>query len=355
MALPHALIVGVTGIVGNNLARHLLDSGGWEVSGISRSAPRGVSRLKAISVDLQNREDTVRALSGLNPTHVFLCTWSRQATEAENIRVNGEMLRNLLAAVGPAESVQHAALVTGTKHYLGPFEMYARNKPATPFREDQPRLDIDNFYYVQEDILFEASAAHGFGWSVHRPHTIVGYAVGNAMNIAVTLATYATLCRATGRPFIFPGSFTQYSGLTDVTDARLLARHLEWAATTPAARGEAFNVANGDVFRWERMWQAIADYFDLKPSPFPEKVFPLERQMADAGPFWDAIVKEHRLQPIPLSRLASPWHTDGDLGRPMECVNDISKSRRFGFHHYQESTRSFLDVFDRLRAERIIP
>jgi hypothetical protein len=38
----------------------------------------------------------------------------------------------------------------------------------------------------------------------------------------------------------------------------------------------------------------------------------------------------------------------------MECVNDLSKSRRLGFLDYQESGRSFTDVFDRLRAERII-
>ncbi len=181
MALPHALIAGTTGIVGENLARHLLDSGGWDVSGISRNPPRGMSRVRPIAVDLRDREATLKALAGQRPTHVFYATWTRNATEAENIRVNGGMIRNLLDAVGPAGSVRHVALVTGTKHYLGPFEMYARSKPATPFREDQPRLDVENFYYAQEDTLFEASAAHGFGWSVHRPHTIVGRAVGNAM------------------------------------------------------------------------------------------------------------------------------------------------------------------------------
>jgi hypothetical protein len=32
-------------------------------------------------------------------THVFYCTWSRQATESENCAVNGAMLHNLLAAL----------------------------------------------------------------------------------------------------------------------------------------------------------------------------------------------------------------------------------------------------------------
>jgi hypothetical protein len=102
-----------------------------------------------------------------------------------------------------------------------------------------------------------------FGWSVHRPHTIIGYALGNAMNMGVTLAIYATICRESGRPFLFPGSATQWNGLTDMTDARLLARLLEWAATTEVARDQAFNVVNGDIFRWSWMWSRLAGWFGL--------------------------------------------------------------------------------------------
>ena len=49
--------------------------------------------------------------------------------------------------------------------------------------------------------MFAAAARDGFGWSVHRPHTIIGYALGNAMNMGTTLAAYATICKETGRPF----------------------------------------------------------------------------------------------------------------------------------------------------------
>jgi hypothetical protein len=46
-------------------------------------------------------------------------------TESENIRVNGAMVRNLLEC-GSKIQLQHVALVTGLKHYLGPFETYAQ-------------------------------------------------------------------------------------------------------------------------------------------------------------------------------------------------------------------------------------
>lgn len=349
-----ALIVGVTGIVGNSLARHLAATGDWDVTGVSRSAPRGLSGVGHVGLDVLDCAAAAEALRSLQPTHVFFCTWTRMPTETENCRVNGAMVDNVLAALDGAD-LRHVALVTGTKNYLGPFEMYARNKPETPFREDQPRLPLENFYYVQEDIVFEAAARRGFGWSVHRPHTIVGYAVGNLMNIGVTLAVYASICKATGRPFVFPGSPTQYEALADVTDARILARQLAWAATAPNARNEAFNVANGDVFRWKRLWAVIAGYFGLEAAPYPGHPVPLQEQMRDDAPVWDRLVSQHGLQPNPLERLASPWHTDADLGRPMECVNDLSKSRRLGFVEYQDTERSFLDLFDQLRQERVIP
>src|SRR3978361_1681774 len=174
------------------------------------------------------------------------------------------MVRNLLDAVSKAKSVEHVGLVTGLKHYLGPFESYGKGKmPPTPFREDQGRLDVENFYYAQEDEVFAAAAREGFGWSVHRPHTIIGYAIGNAMNMGVTLAAYPTIRREPGRPFGFPGSEAQWNGLTDVTDARLLARHLTWASITPAARNQAFNVVDGDVFRWSWMWSRLAEWFGI--------------------------------------------------------------------------------------------
>ena len=178
------------------------------------------------------------------------------------------------------------ALVTGLKHYLGPFEAYAKAQPDTPFSEEQARLPYENFYYVQEDILFEAAERDGFTWSVHRPHTLIGWALGNAMNMGVTLAVYAAICRETGRGFHFPGSREQWEAVTDVTDAALLADHLVWAATTPAAENQALNIVNGDVFRWRRMWPRLAADLGVEAVPFSGEPAPLEQQMADAAEVW---------------------------------------------------------------------
>lgn len=350
----HALVVGVTGIQGGTLATRLLEHG-WQVTGLARRRDIDVTGVTPVSVDLLDARAVRDALAQTSPTHVFFNSWSRQATEAENCEVNGAMLRNLLAAVEDRPSLRHVALVTGLKHYLGPFEAYALTKPDTPFREEQERLPYENFYYVQEDILWQSASRAGFTWSVHRPHTVIGWAIGNAMNMGVTLAVYASICRETGRPFVFPGSPEQYNAATDVTDARILASQLEWAATEPAAADQALNIVNGDIFRWRRMWGIVAGGLGVEAAEYPGQPTPLVEQMADAGPIWDELVAKYRLQPYTVETLASWWHSDADLGRTIETFTDMSKSRRLGFLEYQDTAASFLDLFERLRSERIIP
>jgi hypothetical protein len=69
----------------------------------------------------------------------------------------------------------------------------------------------------------------------------------------------------------------------------------------------------------------------------------------------DAIVKRHGLQENKFSQLASAWHTDLDLGRPIEVMTDMSNSRKLGFKEYQNTEESFIKLFEQLREEKIIP
>ncbi len=349
-----ALVVGASGIVGSATSNLLLKEG-WSVYGLSRK-PGTQEGITPVAADLQDAAGTAKALADVRPDAVFITTWARQDSEAENIRVNSAMVRNLLDGLSPGQSTRHVALVTGLKHYLGPFEAYGKGTlPQTPFREEQGRLDVENFYYAQEDEVFAAAKRDGFSWSVHRPHTVIGQAVGNAMNMGTTLAVYATICRETARPFRFPGSAAQWNSLTDMTDANLLAKQLLWAAETPEAKNEAFNVVNGDVFRWSWMWSRIADWFGIEPAPFDGTVVPLEEQMKHDAEIWNKIAIRENLAEPDLTRLASPWHTDADLGRPIEVVTDMGKSRRLGFKEYQPTDDAFFALFETLRKNHLIP
>ncbi|QJD97250.1 SDR family oxidoreductase [Mucilaginibacter robiniae] len=351
-----ALVVGASGITGSNLAEKLI-ANGWTTYGLARNPQKAIDSLIPVAANLLDIESLQISLTNINPTHVFITSWMRNETEAENIRVNSLMVRNLLNALSPKKSVKHVALVTGLKHYLGPFEAYAQagTLPETPVREEHPRLNIENFYYAQEDEVYAAAERNDFTWSIHRPHTVIGKAVGNMMNLGTTLAVYATICKETGRAFHFPGSGAQWNGLSDVTDARLLAEHLIWASTTEAARNQAFNVANGDVFRWSWLWKQLANWFGIEPVGFDGTIHPLEPEIAGDGPVWAEIAAKYSLKEPDLNRMASAWHTDLDLGRPIEVMSDMSKSRKLGFTVYQDTRDSFFDLFEKLRAEKLIP
>jgi hypothetical protein len=77
--------------------------------------------------------------------------------------------------------------------------------------------------------------------------------------------------------------------------------------------------------------------------------------MTDAPAIWRQIAEREGLVQPDVDRLAPWWHTDSDLGRTVETHADMTKSRQAGFSDLQDSRRSFLDLFDRLRQERVIP
>ena len=104
------------------------------------------------------------------------------------------------------------------------------------------------------------------------------------------------------------------------------------------------------------MWGEIAKFFGLEAAPCPQTPEPLEARLSDTAPAqWAELAAKHGLVEPDVNRLASWWHTDADLGREIECVNDMTKSRELGFLDFYDSRAAFLELFTRLRAQRIIP
>ena len=114
-----ALIVGASGIVGS-AAADLLAREGWKVDGLARrpTAREGVVPLTA---DIRDRGGLLTTLAVVRPSLVVIAAWIRRPTEAEMV-ANGAAVRDVLDALPREGSVEHVALVTGLKHYLGPFE-----------------------------------------------------------------------------------------------------------------------------------------------------------------------------------------------------------------------------------------
>lgn len=351
-----ALVVGSSGMAGNNLSQELVAQG-WKTYGLSRSAKNNVNGVIHVRSDLLDINTLNQALWDVNPTHVFFTTWMRRNSEQENIEVNATMVRNLLNVLSGKRSVKHVGLVTGLKHYLGPFEAYVTEGtlPETPLREEQPRLSYPNFYYAQEDEIYSAAERDGFTWSVHRPHTVIGNAVGNLMNMGTTLAVYASICKEENIPFIFPGSEAQWKGLSDVTDAGILAKQIIWAAETPTAFNKAFNVVNGDVFRWSWLWKQIAAWFSIDYIGYENEIKPLTKILDGKEEAWRKMADKYGLAEENFNKVSSAWHTDLDLGRPIEVMTDMNNSRKLGFKEYCNTRESFFTLFEQLKSDKIIP
>lgn len=360
-----ALIVGVTGIVGNSLAEILplsdTPGGPWKVYGVARR-PRpswnADHPIQYIQCDISDSDETKSKLSQLEDvTHIFYVTWASKSTEAENCEINGKMFRNLLNVMIPnAPNLKHICLQTGRKHYIGPFELFGKVGHDPPYTEDLPRLDVPNFYYTLEDILFEqVEKKEGLTWSVHRPGNIFGFSPYSMMNLIGTLCVYATICKHEGVPLRFPGTKEAWECYSDASDADLIAEHQIWAAVDPYAKNEAFNCSNGDVFKWKHFWKVLGEQFEVVCEDYKEgQKLSLKEMMKDKGPVWDKIVEEKGLAPTKLEEVAVWWFADICLG--FECLLDtMNKSKEHGFLGFRNSKSSFISWIDKMKGYKIVP
>ena len=345
-----ALVVGARGVIGGNLVEHLRTLGDWEIIGLSRRGGDSADGVRHIAVDLLDPEDTRHKLGALDHvTHIFYAAYQDRPSWAELVAPNVAMLVNTIDAVEPiAAGLQHVSLMQGYKVYgahLGPFK--------TPAREDDPPHMPPEFNVDQQKFLEQRQAGAAWSWSAIRPSVVCGFALGNPMNLAVLIATYATIAKELDVPLRFPGRPGAWTSLIEMTDAGLLAEATVWAATTPACANQAFNINNGDIFRWQDMWPVIADYFDIdSAAPLPMS---LETVMDDKQGVWDAIVADNDLAPTPYSDVSSWAFGDFVFAWDYDVLADGSKARRLGFGRHVDSRAMFTGIFDDLRSRRIIP
>ncbi|WP_026360735.1 SDR family oxidoreductase [Amycolatopsis nigrescens] len=345
-----ALVVGANGIIGRNLIDHLVGLGDWQVVGLSRRGGEDGERLRYVSVDLLDAADTRAKLAGLTDvTHVFYAAYQERPSWAELVPPNLAMLVNVVDAIEPvAPGLRHVNLMQGYKVYgahLGPFK--------TPAREDDAAHMPPEFNVDQQEFLERRQLGKAWTWSALRPSVVGGFALGNPMNLGMAIAVYATISKELGLPLRFPGKPAAYDSLLEMTDAGLLAKAAVWAGTDPAAANQAFNINNGDLFRWSEMWPKIARYFDLEVAP--PLPMSLEVVMADKEPLWRSMVEKYGLEPNSYREVSSWAFGDGVFSWDYDMIADGSKARRAGFHEYVETESMFHHIFDDLRKRRIIP
>lgn len=342
-----ALVVGASGIIGNALVETLAAHPDWTVRALRRTDVAGVATIDA---DLHDAVVTRAALRDAgDTTHVFYAALAPQPDLAHEETINLAMLENLLDGLKAVDApLQRMVLYQGAKVYgvhLG--------KVHAPFYENDPRYLGPNFYYAQEDLLCARAERDGFDWSILRPDVVVGSAAGNPMNITVTMAVYAALSQARSLPLRFPGTSVTYRDvLAQVTDASWLARASLWAAQAPAARNEAFNLV-GEPFRWERIWQHVADAFEMDvAAPQPMS---LVQQMPSLAGAWAELAARHGLQGPAFQKLVNWGFGDFIFNCEFDVISDMGKIRRAGFVEPADNEQSILTALRQLREKKIIP
>ena len=345
-----AIVAGVTGAVGSAVARELASSGGWAITGLSRHPPRRpIAGVEYVRTDLADASRCRQALNGHeDATHLFYCGRATHREQTlEDAATNLALLDHVLSAAerGP---LRHVHLVQGGKVYgvhVGPF--------PSPAREDDPRAVIENFNYDQEDLLRRRSEGRPWTWSASRPNTLLHFSPDIARNLVSSLGAYAVICRELGCALDFPGPEGAYRSLTQMTSIELLARAMAWMATEPACANQAFNVTNGDVFRWSRLWPRIAAAFDMPCGSV--RPLRLASVMEGKEAVWDRIRARHGLARRPLSEVANWGYLDATLERTWDEVFSTTKARSFGFHDWADSEERLLALVDEYRAARILP
>jgi nucleoside-diphosphate-sugar epimerase len=264
-AQRHVLVAGATGVVGRAAVEEF-ESLGTRVTMVSRRTPAYSTTATHIALDLSDRAACDAALASLGGvTHlVYTALSGVDIAEPRAVVDNTEMLRNCLEPLehgASASSLRHVSLMQGRKFYAG----FSPEELLWPLKERHPRTDTEvNWYFTQEDLLVEHAEKASWAYTIWRPPTVLGFVPGAPLSMLTAIGVYAAVMRELGKPLCYPGGPPVAKQLCD---SRLHARAFAWAADAPAARNQAYNIANCDVFIWEAA-------FPVRIAPTPPVVLP---------------------------------------------------------------------------------
>jgi nucleoside-diphosphate-sugar epimerase len=352
------LVVGASGLVGFETARHFCQVPACKVTAISRRPPHDEFDAQFIAIDLLDdagcAEVLGRAASGTTHLVYAALNWVAGWSDEDHIATNVRMFRNALDAVDrTSDELRHVTVMEGGKSY----GVHLRPVPI-PSREgrDDAR-DLAMFYWPQQDYLRARAAERGWHWTIFRPATICGESFGSAMNPIPALGAYAAVMKAEQKPLHFPGG---ESDIAQATDAELLAHAIAWAGEAREARNQVFNITNGDVFMWEAVWPALAEALGMAPGA--REPMRLAAEMPERAAVWERIRTEHGLRSPGLKDLVglSFQFVDSLLGiddptRVNPAIMSPIKLHEAGFHEVVDTEKSLVKWLRRLQDKRYLP
>lgn len=343
----HVLIAGASGVIGL-AATASFENAGWTVTTLSRAA-EAPGHGAHISADLLDGAALAAAGPALRAvTHLFYTALRPDPDPASEADLNAAMLENIVAALrGAGAPLERVTIVQGGKIYGAHLGVY-----KTPAREEDSRHFPPNLYFRHEDFVI-GLAKEGIRWTALRPDIVIGHSFGSPMTLGNLIGVYGTLCRETGTAMQFPGPDAAYrDALVNITAAEVVGEAGVWAAEIGA--DGAYNITNGDIFRWSHVWPVLGDWFGL-PIGEPQPIS-LEQRLSAVTPVWATLAARERLVEADLARIARGGFGDFIFNVKTDAVFDLTKARRAGFGGMARRSEEVLVAhLERMCDLRLIP
>ncbi|KAI4624546.1 hypothetical protein J4E83_004221 [Alternaria metachromatica] len=395
-----AIITGANGISGNYMLRVLAqDPERWtKIYCLSRrppAIPDGLPKnAEHIPLDfLQDSEDIAKVLKdkGVKADYVFFYSYVQVKpkeggglwSDAEEMcKVNTALLKNFCEALLIANiKPKRIMLQTGAKNYgihLGP--------AATPQEETAPRVTLEpNFYYPQEDFLWDFCKKQGIDWNVCMPAGILGAVPDAAMNLVFPLGVYASVQKHLGEKLEFPTDLQAWEANRCMSSSKMNAYMEQWAVLDDGAKNEKFNTMDGTTFTWGNFWPKYAGWYGIgyetpslddsaytvittKHDPPPRGFGPPAKlrvrftltdwaKQEKVQNAWEEIISKHglkvdKLQNMDIDRIFG--FTDGGLmGSSLDLT--MNKARKMGWHGFVDSNDAIREVLGEFATLKMIP
>lgn len=347
MSKKHVLIAGSSGILGR-AAVQTFENAGWDITTLSRSDNSDTLN-DHVAADLLEPESLKAGAHYFKTvTHLVYTALKPNSDPAASADENAAMLENLVAALRSADApLERIIFIQGGKVYGAQFGVY-----KTPARESDSRHFPPNLYFRHEDFAISLQS-EGIKWTALRPDIIIGHSLGSPMNLGNLIGVYGTLCRETGTAMNFPGPEVAYrNALVNITSAEVIAEAALWAAQQGA--DGAYNITNGDIFRWAHVWPRLADFFGIEAGE-PQPIS-LAQRVPALSSVWRSVAQNKALIEPDVNRIALGSFGDFIFHVQNDAIFDVTKARQAGFTGMtRRSDDVLIEHLENMRRLRLIP
>ncbi|RSL96399.1 hypothetical protein CEP52_011491 [Fusarium oligoseptatum] len=366
-----AFVTGANGITGAYILAQLASEPHWtRIIATSRRKPRLLPKDPRIefaqadlNVDVEQVEVLLREAKATGVTHFFHMAYVHHAAFDKQFEYNVPFFRNILYVVDKLnrDTLERVILQTGGKHYGS----FSKKAPERLITEDLGRvkdLGRPNFYYAQEDYMFELQEGKKWTWTVTRPFMINGFSYGSGQSFATTAALYFTIQRYLGEEAVFSlleeGDETSYTKRWDASSASNIAAFTTFAACHPGAADQAYNVVDNDPneITFGDIWRYIGEYFGVPVTT--KKGYNAEHDIQaklDRG-VWKDIVKKYGGDPDACVNYGTWWFFQFQMAITFKTHVSMDKARReLGWTTRCDTREELGKIFKSMEEAGIIP